>query len=168
METYLHSDSLTFTFLKANLLKQVRCENSMEMTLTDMHIDHNIFLVTSVSWNDYLQAPTPMQIDTFTALNRRHGWLQSFFKAPIHIRWGLFSSLPCRQEVITRELSSFRYNSSCSAVGWQKIMFSFFGGRNLFITSCVLLRTKSPVRRVSSAALFSPKSFSSYKNEAQN
>lgn len=52
VETFLRSDSLTYTFLKANLQKQARCENRVETTLTNMHIDHNVFLVTSVSGND--------------------------------------------------------------------------------------------------------------------
>lgn len=105
------------------------------------------------------QSQTPL---TFTELNKRQGWLHSFLRAPIHIRWELFSISPWRQNLTAWEFNSFRYSSICSAPGRQKTTFSILGGRYLFMTSWVLLRIKSPVRHVSSHALLSPNSFSSY------
>lgn len=56
----------------------------------------------------YNFARKPYAIQTFIVLKRSQGWLQSFFRAPIHINCGLFSRLPCRQDLTTWERSSLR------------------------------------------------------------
>ena len=46
------------------------------------------------------------------------GWLQSFFKAEMQVKWRA-ESLAVKHWLIKRDDNSLLYKATCSAVGWQ-------------------------------------------------